>query len=155
MNEDRDNRLPASPIWFLIYQWILVLLSLCYAGISVVELFDPQGGVSIAEFTVGILVILVLASWGTAIAFASVGMRRKSPRGLLARMICHLIVAILSMVGFITFCSLGVLSLFSASHEARGFAPMFLLFALMWLPTMLVSGWGFFCLRRLRMSLSP
>jgi hypothetical protein len=159
MNEDRDNRLPTGLIWLLIYQGILVLVSLCYVVVLFIELYGDLYGrlgsvISIADFTLGVLAFLVLAGWGTAMASASVGMIRRSPRGFLVGMICHLLVAILSMVGLIGFCSMGVLSLLSATNEARGFAPLFLLFALMWSPFALFSGWGFFYLRRLRKSLS-
>lgn len=154
MNEDKHSRLPVGLNWLLIYQWILILVSLCYALAFVVD-FINGGGFSIAEFTVGVLVILVLAGWATAMAYASVGMTRRRPRGFLVGMICHLIVAILSVVGFIGIGSVGMFSLRSASHEARGFAQLFLLFALMWLPTLLISGWGFFYLQRLRKSLPP
>jgi|GEM_PF-6097606 hypothetical protein len=144
MHEDRDNRLPAGLIWLLIYQGILVLVSLCYAVAFFLEIYDDLfrrvGRFNIADFTLGLLYVLVLASWETAMAFASVGMTRRSPRGFLVGMICHLLVAILSMVGLSGFCCMGVLSSLSATNEARGFAPLFLLFALMWLPTLLASG---------------
>jgi hypothetical protein len=155
MNEERDKRLPASLLSLLIYQWILVSVSLCYALMVVANFINNGGFSDYIVFGLCMLFALVSASWVTAMAYASVGMTRRSPRGFLVGMICHLIVTILSVVGFIGIGSVGVLSAFSSTNEARGFAPLFLLFALMWLPTMLVSGWGFFYLRRLRKSLSP
>src|SRR4051794_18557898 len=66
--------------------------------------------------------------------------------------ICHLLLEIPGLVGLIGFCSLGILPYLGASKEARAWAPLFLLFALMWLPFVLISGWAFFYLRRLRKS---
>lgn len=160
MNEDRHNRLPIGLIWLLSYQGILVFVSLYFVVVLFIDLYGDLYHrlgrvISIADFVLGVLEFLVLASWGTAMASASVGMIRRRPRGFLAGMICHLLVAILSTIGLIGIGSVGMFSLRSASQEARGFAQLFLLFALMWLPTLLVSGWGFFYLRKLRKSLPP
>lgn len=81
--------------------------------------------------------------------YAAVGMMRKSLRGLLAGMICHLILAVLSNAGLATFAFLGVCSLFGAPT----WAPLFLLFALIWSPLALFSSWAFFCFRKLRKDL--
>lgn len=153
MNENRDKRLPVGIIWLLIYQWILVLVSLGYPLAFLVIIIKDGGFSDYADFLEFGLYGLVPASWGTAMVFACVAMTRRSPRGFRVGMICHLLVAILSMIGFIGIGSVGVFSSLSASHEARGFAQLFLLFALMWLPTLIGSGWGFFYLREFRKSL--
>lgn len=138
MNERNDNRLPAGLIWLLTYHGIIVLIGLCYLVAAVVILItDRDYG--------AVLVILVLTCWTTAMSYASVGMMRKRLRGLLVGMICHLILAILSSVGLATFATLGILS--------KDFAPLFLLFALMWSPFALFSSWAFFYLRSLRKDL--
>ena len=146
MNENRKSRLPTGLIWLLIYQWILVLVGLYFIlTFGVLSIDSGEYGF--------VLYIVVLAGWGTAMSSASVGITRRSPRAFLLGMICHLLLEILGLVGLIGFCSVGVLSLLGGSNEARAWAPMFLLFALMWLPFVLISGWGFFYLRRLRKSI--
>lgn len=145
MNERNDNRLPAGLIWLLIFQWLLVLVSLSYAvGFAVIFINHEEYPL--------ILYILVLALWGAAMAYASVQMTRRRPRGFLVGMICHLLLAILSNAALATFAIMGVLSL-AGSHDAQAWAPLFLLFALMWSPFALFSSWGFFYLRRLRKDL--
>jgi hypothetical protein len=146
MNQRKDNRLPASLIWLLIYHGIIVLIGLGYLVAAVVILItDREYG--------AMLVILVLTCWTAAMFYAAVGMMRKRLRGLLVGMICHLILAILSNAGLATFAVLGVLSLLARGDEAKGWAPLFLLFALMWSPFALFSSWAFFYLRRLRKDL--
>ena len=146
MNERNDNRLPAGLIWLLIFQWLLVLVSLSYAvGFAAVIFINyREAGL--------IFYILVLAPWGAAMAYASVQMTGRRPRGFLVGMICHLLLAILSNAALATFAIMGVLSL-AGSHEGKAWAPLFLLFALMWSPVALFSSWGFFYLRRLRKDL--
>ena len=134
MNEN-SNRLPAGLIWLLIYQWILVLVSLYFIVTFGVLFFAYR------EYGF-VLYILVLVCWGTAISYASVRMTRRSPRGFLVGMICHLLLEILGMVMLVAFFAMGV-----------GWDPFFLIFALMWLPFVMISGWGFFYLRALRKSL--
>src|SRR6516225_1429086 len=142
MNERKDNRLPAGLIWLLIYHWIIVLIGLCYLVAAVVILItDREYG--------AVLVVLVLTCWTTAMSYASVGMMRKRLRGLLVGMICHLILAILSNAALATFAIMGVY-LLGGSHDERAWAPLPLLFALMWSPFAPFSSWGFFYLRRLR-----
>ncbi len=142
MNERNDGRLTAGLIWLLIYNLILALIGLGYLVAAVVILItDGEYG--------AVPVILVLTCWIPAMSHASVGMMRKKPRGLRAGMICHLLLAILSNVGLVTFAFLGVMCLLDRSDEAEAWAPLFLLFALMWSPFALVSSWGFFYLRRL------
>lgn len=151
MNERNDNRLSAGLIWLLIYHWITVLIGLCYLVAAVVILITDRDYVAVLG---ALLVILVLTCWTTAMFYASVGMTKKRLRGLLAGMICHLILAILSNVGLATFAIMGVLAyLLGSGNEAKGFAPLFLLFALMWSPFALFSSWGFFYLRRLHKDL--
>lgn len=146
MNKRNDDRLPASLIWLLVYHGIVILIGLGYLVASVViSITDREYGL--------VLVTLVLTCWTTAMSYAAVGMMRKSPRGLLVGMICHLLLAILSNAGLATFAFLGVLPLLGRSDEAKTWAPMFLLFALMWSPFALFSSWGFFYLQRLRKDL--
>lgn len=151
MNEHNDNRLPASLIWLLIYHGIVVLIGLGYLVAAVVILITDRDYVAVLG---AVLVILVLTGWTTAMVYAAVGIVRKRPGGLRVGWICHLLLAILGNVGLATFAFLGVMSLLNRSHEARAWAPMFLLFALLWSPFALFSSWGFFYLQRLRKDLS-
>jgi hypothetical protein len=146
MNENRDNRRLPGLIWLLIYQWILVLVIL-YFIVTFGMLFITHGDYAF------VLYILVLSCWGTALIFASVGMVIRSPRGFLVGMICHLLLEIPGLFAVLGFGFMIILSSLSADPEERGLASMFLLFALMWLPFVLISGWGFLYLRRLRKSL--
>lgn len=143
MNERNDNRSSAGIIWFLIYHGTVVLIGLGYLVAAVVILItDREYG--------AVLVILVLTCWTTAMVYAAVGMVRKSPGGLRVGIICHLLLAILSNIGLATFAFMAVLCW---SHDAKAWAPLFLLFALMWSPFALFSSWGFFYLRGLRQDL--
>lgn len=148
MNKRNNDRLPASLIWFLIYHGIVVLIGLGYLVASVVIIITDR------EYAV-VLVTLVLSCWTAAMSYAAVGMVRKRPRGLLVGMICHLLLAIMSNIGLATFAigALPLLAYRNLSREWQGFAPLFLLFALMWSPFALFSSWGFFYLRRLRKDL--
>jgi len=146
MNERNDNRLPAGLIWLLIYHWIIVLIGLCYLVAFVVFLITDR------EYGGALLGILVLTCWTTAMSYASAGMMRKRLRGLLVGMICHLILAILSNAALANCAIVGVY-LLSGSHDEKAWAPLPLLFALMWSPFALFSSWGFFYLRRLRKDL--
>jgi hypothetical protein len=139
MNENRDSRLPAGLIWLLIYQGLLVLVGV-YFIVTFGILF-----VTYQEYGF-VLYILVLVCWGTAISYASVGMIRRRPRAFLVGMICHLLLEIPAVPLMLLF---GFMGLF---WEGKG-EPLFLGFALMWLPFVLISGWGFFYLRTLRKSL--
>lgn len=142
MNERKNNRFSASLIWLLIYHGIVVLIGLGYLVASVVILItDREYGV--------VLVILVLMCWTTAMIYASVGMMRQRLCGLLAGMICHLLLAILSNVLLAGFATTGVYLLF---RDPR-WAPLPLLFALIWSPFALFSSWAFFYFRKLRKDL--
>ena len=143
MNDRFDNRLPAGLFWLLIYHGIIVLIGLGYLITSVVIFITDL------EYAVT-LVILVLTCWTTAMSYAAVGMMRKRPRGLLVGMICHLILAILSNAAVASFALASVFLLLNRSREAQAWAPLPLLFALMWSPFALFSIWGFFYLQRLR-----
>jgi hypothetical protein len=72
MTENSNNRLPAGLICLMIYQWIVVLVSL---------LFVVNGWVLFLTYRDygSVLGILVLASWATAMSFASVTMMWRSP----------------------------------------------------------------------------
>jgi hypothetical protein len=146
MDENSDNRLPAGLICLLIYQGIVVLVSLFFV-VNFWLLFLTYRDYS---FVLG---ILVLACWATAMSYASVAMMWRSPRGFLVGMICHLILEIPALPLLLFLGFEGVVGILSETGLARGFAEMFLIFALMWLPFVLISGWGFFYLRKLRKGL--
>lgn len=154
MTENKDSRLPTGLIWLLIYQWLLVVASLGYSGAAVVGLCDILSR-PFAAFDVVVVssAILVLAGWAVVMIFASVGIRRRSPRGYLLGMIGHLLLGIPALLGALGFGSMYLLSSVSASKDTRAWAPLFLIFALMWLPLVLLSAWGFFYLRRVCKSL--
>jgi hypothetical protein len=139
MNEKSESRLPTALILLLIYQGILVLVSL---------------GPLAAWLEWGLWPFPVLAGWGVAMLFASVGMARRSPRGFLLGMICHLLLAIPALL-MVLWCGYMYvsMSLEEGSFSLSGWAVFALILALMWLPFLLISGWAFFYLRRLRKSL--
>jgi hypothetical protein len=153
MNQDRDSRPQAGLILLLVYQGILVLVSLGYAVGAIVGLldimsrpFDPADVVAVS------CAIMVLAGWAALMIFASLGIVRRSPRGFFLGMIGHLLLAIPSLMAFVGLGFMFIFGAASANKETRAWAPLFLIFALMWLPTALLSGWAFYYLRRLRAS---
>lgn len=152
MNKRNDERVPAGLIWLLIYHWIIVLIGLGYLVASVVILITEITDRDYVAVLGAVLSISVLTCWMTAMSYAAVGMMRKRRCGLLVGMICHVILAILSSAALATFAIMGVLSL-GGSHDAKAWAPLMLLFALMWSPFALFSSWAFFYLRRLRKDL--
>jgi hypothetical protein len=111
MSENRNNRLPTGLIWLLIYQWLLVLISLSYMVAFSADLIES------GEWP-GVLFILPLIGWGAAMSYASVGIMGRSPRGFLVGAICHLLLAILSLIGFISFFPMGILAS-GGGHESR------------------------------------
>jgi hypothetical protein len=137
MNGNRRSRLPIALVLLLIYQGILVLASL---------------GPLAAWLEWGPGPFLALAAFGIAMLFASVGMARRSPRGLLLGMIVHLLVAIPALL--IVLCSMffGIEMLIQEGGFG-GWSNLAFILALMWLPFLLISGWAFLYLRRLRKSL--
>jgi hypothetical protein len=147
MNENRASRLPTGLMWLLIYQWILVLVSLGFDCNFAVILGVWGPGESLRpEDVIGLWCeFLVFACWGTAMAFASVGIVRRSPRGFLMGIICHLLLAIPGLL--LLFGSIYLVSLRIPGDIGPGVC---LFFALMWLPFALISAWAFFYLRRLR-----
>jgi len=149
MNENKDTRLPTGLIWLLFYQGIFVLISLGYSVVGMVELLDSLSRPFDFDVVTSSCVMLVLACWGTAMGVASVGMMRRSPRGFLLGMICHLVLEIPAFPIMLFLFGNYVWSLVG-SGEGRGWASFFLIFALMWLPFVLISAWAFFYLRRLR-----
>jgi hypothetical protein len=151
MNDNRDSRLPVGLIWLLIYQWILVLVAVAL-GCSMASILVSGPKWEIPDVLLGGFELLVLACWGTAMGVASVGMVRRSPRGFLLGMICHGLLEIPGLPIMVGFGGMALLSL-SGGGEGGGMEPLFLLFALMWLPFVLISAWAFFYLRRLRMQL--
>jgi hypothetical protein len=140
-----DSRLPIGLGWLLIYQWILAIGSLAHASSGMVEGWTDRDSLD----WLGVVIILVLVSWGIAMAIASVGIMRQRPRGFLVGMICHLLIEILALPAMLFFGIDGLLGI-SDSGIAGALAGLFLIFALMCLPFVLISGWGFFYLRMLR-----
>jgi hypothetical protein len=152
MNDNKDSHRPAGLIWLLIYQWILVVIALFYSW-DVIETIAKEGGSTTpVELFLLLVAMLVLACWGIAMAVASIGIIRRSPRGFLIGIICHLLLEIPGLSLMLYFGFAYVFLSFS-DHESRAWAPLVGLFALMWLPFVLISGWAFFYLRRLRKSL--
>ncbi len=140
----RMKRLPVGLTLLLVYQGFLVLASLFYGGAGVLVALD-WGAYGFLWWA------LVFVACGVAITWASVGMARRRSWGFLVGMICHLLLGILGLV-WLGFGYLVCLPHIASSNAAADWAPTFLLFTLTWLPV-LVSGWGFFYLRRLGKSL--
>ncbi len=141
MNERGENRLPTGLKWVLIYQWILVVIGVFFI-LTYVRLFFAYNEIAFISY------VVVLAGGALAISIASVGMMRRSQRAVVLGMICHLLLAVLSLVGLIGFFVVGVLAS-SGGHEGKAMYPLFLMFALMWSPFILISGWAFRYLRDL------
>jgi hypothetical protein len=146
-NENRCSRLPTALIWLLVYQWMLVVAAAAMACNVAIMGFVLK--LELMDRLLGWLEFLVLAGWGTAMGFASVGMARRRPRAFLVGMICHLLLEIPGLVGVVGFTILWLQTSRSDSG-AWVWDPFFLIFALMWLPFVLISAWAFFYLRRLR-----
>jgi hypothetical protein len=158
MNQEQKSQHPSSRkeynlweshglAWLLIYQWILVMGSLAYAAAAMGALWteshrDPS-------YWWAVVSLLVLACWAIAMAIASVGIMSQRPRGFLVGMICHLLLEMLALPVML-FLGIGGLIGISQHGWAGAMAELFLIFALMWLPFVLISGCGFYYLRRLR-----
>ena len=143
-SDSKDRRLPTALIWLLVYQWILVLVALYFCCVFILMMgFGPK--VNAADMAFGCLEFLVVGCWGTALTIGSIGIAGRSPRGFLLGMICHLLIEI-SGVPL-------VLLLVGMSFDPEGWGLLCLVFALMWLPFVLISAWAFFYLRRLRKQL--
>ena len=167
MNENKESRLPGGLILLLIYQWILAVISLGYSGAAIVGLSNFAGPPLVSldlgltssgdpsvpfNYVVMWIQFLVLACWGAAMLFASLGMVRRSPRAFLLGMMCHLPLAIPALLAVLFFGHAGVSGLLSQQGAGSAWAPLMFILALMWLPFLLISGWAFFYLRRLRKS---
>jgi hypothetical protein len=156
MNEASDDRLSVGIKWLLVYQGLIFLASLYLTVLYGYALVRGWPSSASREIPLVVLFILLLVGWGMAVAYASVVMARRRARGLLVGMICHLLLGILALVLLMVYGSVGVLGCLSKDYpgnEAKTWAPLLLFFGLMWLPFVLISGWGFFYLRRLRKSL--
>jgi len=155
MNENKDSRRPVGLVLLLIYQWILVMGSLTYAATVEIWTNPPRDWGD----WLAVVFFLVLACWGIAMGVASVGIMRRSPRGFLVGMICHLLLEILALPQMLFLGFLGIVG--ALSEPAQGFGEISqiaetitaILFALICLPFVLISGWAFFYLRKLRKSL--
>jgi len=144
--KNRDSLLPIGLGWLLIYQWILAFCSLAFFSAKMVEIWTqpPRDWGHWAELSA----FLILACWGIAMAVASVGIMKRRPRGFLVGMICHLLLEIIALPVML-FLGIDGLIWISDHGFAGALAGLFLIFALMCLPFVLISGWGFFYLRRL------
>lgn len=151
MNENSDHRVGPGLVWLLLYQCILALL-LGAEGYN----FATEGagaGLSLADRLLGWLASVLCVGGALAIVWASVGMLRRRPRAYLVSMICHLLGAIIAMSGVIA-CGIVFIVADRGGHEEKAWAPMFLLFALLWLPVAVLACWAFVYVRRLRTRLS-
>jgi hypothetical protein len=136
-NAHRQGHLPTALIGLLAYQWVLAIVVVTLGCNMATMGFGLN--LALADRLLGWVELAVLACWGTAIVFASVGMARRRPRAFVMGMVCHLLLALLGLVCLIVFTFAG-----------WSFDPFFLFFALMWLPFVTISVWAFFYLRRLR-----
>jgi hypothetical protein len=152
MNENKDSNRPVGLVWLLIYQCILGVIALALGSAAMVEvLITPE--VELLPELLAVIGWPVLACWGIAMGVASVGIMRRRPRGFLLGMICHLLFEILALPLLLYLGFGGIFGALSDDSWIRGFAVLFLICALAWLPFVLISGWAFFYLRRLRKSL--
>lgn len=142
MNEHRENRLPMGLKWLLAYQFILVVISVFFI-LNYVGLFIAYNE---AAF---MLYVVIITCGALAMSIASIGMMRRSHRAVVLGMVCHLILAVLSVIGLIGFFVVGLLASSEGGHEGKAMLPLFLMFALMWSPFIVISGWGFRYLRDL------
>ncbi len=151
MNDNKDGNRPVGLVWLLIYQCILGVIALALGSAAMVEvLITPED-----ELLPELLAVVgwpVLACWGIAMGVASIGIIRRSPRGFLIGIICHLLLLIPSL-SLMVYLGFSYVYMSFGDSESRGWAPLVGLFALMCLPFVLISGWAFFYLRRLRKSL--
>jgi hypothetical protein len=150
MNEKKQSHWSVDLVLLLIYQWILAIGTLACAGAGVAELWTESH--RDLSHWLDVVFILVLACWGIAMAVASWGIMRRKSRGFFLGMMCHLVVEILAMPFMLFLGFVGIVGVFS-DHGLGGFGGMFLIFALMWLPFVLISGCGFLYLRKLRKGL--
>jgi hypothetical protein len=130
--EVRDLRL-VGLILMLIYQAFLVLFTFYFVVSFLSHDYLPVYG----------FVPVCSLCWGAAMTYASIGMIMRSPQAFLVGMICH---ALLEMIGTVLTCLYSMAAV--ATHETE-----YLVIALMWLPFLLISGWGFFFLGSLRQRL--
>src|SRR5260370_14315644 len=96
MNDNKDGNRPVGLVWLLIYQCILGVIALALGSAAMVEvLITPED-----ELLPELLAVVgwpVLACWGIAMGVASIGIIRRSPRGFLIGIICHLLLLIPSL----------------------------------------------------------
>ena len=93
---------------------------------------------------------LFVLPWGTVVGFASVAIVMRRRGGFALAMICHLLLAIpglalLFVLGVSAFWCLG-----AAARETQSFAALWFLLFLVLLPFVVISGWAFFYLRKIR-----
>lgn len=154
MNENRKSRLPTGLLCLLVFQWILVLVSLGYsvAGTLAFGILPDVGSKNMSSIVESFLfsfVLLVLAGWGLAMGYASIGIVRRSSQGFRIGMICHLLLGVVGWAFVLFLVGLWALIRIHSGGQG-GMEDLFLLFAFMWLPILLPSAWAYFYLRRLR-----
>lgn len=154
MTERADIASPFGLVLLLFYHGLLVLVCVGfgYNFAGMLGLWGDGTALTASDAVIMRLELLALTFWTSALAFASVGMVRRKPVGFLVGMICQ---AILLVVGLIGMLSLGFAFVASSlgGNDSRAWAPLFLIFALMWLPFVLFSAWAFSYLRRFRRGL--
>jgi hypothetical protein len=143
-----DGRLPVGFYCLLVYHGLLVVIGLKYI-LDQVLVLETYGFSSET-----LCMILSSAVWTAALVYASVAMVMRQPQGFLVGMICHFLLWALAMYVFIQFSVLGFVEAnFFLGGGVLGLAEFVALLGLISLPFILLSGGGFFYLRRLRKSL--
>jgi hypothetical protein len=119
-----------------------ICLLACQCSLAVVAVI---AGYSSTTLSLGWLALSICACWAATMLLASAGMIMQKPRAYLVGMICHLLLAITASVHVILFACLAL-----SDPQDKILTPMFVLFALMWLPFAAIPAWAFFYLRKLR-----
>jgi hypothetical protein len=132
MVEPNDNRSLAEMKWVQLCQWILIAVCI-YFIVRFVQLMIAYDDLGFLMYIVPLTIAALLLIW------TSIGMLRRNPRAFFVAMICHLLVTIVAAIGLICFLGIGLFSSVGG-HDAAAWSSMFFLFALMWLPFVLISG---------------
>src|SRR5262245_6297798 len=140
MVEPNDNRSLAGMKWVQLYQWILIAVSV-YFIVQYVQLMIAYDDLGFLMYIVPLTIAAMVLIW------TSLGMLSRNQRAFFIAMTCHLLVAIVAGIGLICFLGIGLISS-GSGHDAAAWSPMFFLFALMWLPLVLISGAVFYYLHK-------
>jgi len=141
--DSRRGRRRTALLGLLIYQCVIALVVVAFG-----YRFATMGSGSKLQ-PARWLGAAVCACWAIAMVFAAVGMVRQKPGAHVASMAGHLVVGIAGLAGVLGFAVMSLLSALSDDNEVKGFAPMFLIFAALWLPCAGIAGAMFFYIRRL------